>query len=100
MLALQTLPCSQLLFTPECHVSRCSPGQIGPSVDLILIIFVSHPDTPACMQVGQGEFGTVHLGSWLGATVAIKVLKGSTAVAVGDFRRALSRMHPRSVKLA
>ena len=28
----------------------------------------------------------MHLGSWLGATVAIKVLKGSTAVAVGDFR--------------
>ena len=42
------------------------------------------------MQVGQGEFGTVHYGCWLGAIVAIKVLKGSTAVAVGDFRCAVT----------
>ena len=42
------------------------------------------------MQVGKGEFGTVHLAKWLGATVAVKVLKGCDSVALGDFRCALA----------
>ena len=41
-----------------------------------------------CAQVGEGEFGTVHRARWYGTVVAVKKLRRSDAVAVGDFRRA------------
>jgi len=37
-------------------------------------------------QVGEGEFGVVYKAQYLGATVAVKVLKDTNAVALGDFR--------------
>ena len=37
-------------------------------------------------KVGEGEFGSVHRGTWNKTTVAIKVLRRSDAVALGDFR--------------
>ena len=37
-------------------------------------------------QIGAGEFGTVHRAKWLGSLVAVKILKGSDAVALGDLR--------------
>ena len=36
--------------------------------------------------VGEGEFGTVHKAKWYGTIVAVKILRRSDAVAVGDFR--------------
>ncbi len=38
------------------------------------------------MQVGEGEFGTVHKAKWYGTIVAVKILRRSDAVALGDFR--------------
>jgi hypothetical protein len=38
------------------------------------------------VQVGEGEFGTVHKAKWYGTIVAVKILRRSDAVAVGDFR--------------
>jgi len=40
----------------------------------------------SCAQVGEGEFGTVHRAKWYGTIVAVKILRRSDAVAVGDFR--------------
>ncbi len=40
----------------------------------------------SCEQVGEGEFGTVHRAKWYGTIVAVKILRRSDAVAVGDFR--------------
>lgn len=37
-------------------------------------------------KVGEGEFGTVHRAKWYGTIVAVKILRRSDAVAVGDFR--------------
>ena len=45
--------------------------------------------TGASSQVGEGEFGTVHRAKWYGTVVAVKILRRSDAVAVGDFRCAL-----------
>lgn len=39
-----------------------------------------------CGQVGEGEFGTVHRAKWYGTIVAVKILRRSDAVAIGDFR--------------
>ena len=38
------------------------------------------------MQVGEGEFGTVHKATWHRTLVAVKVLRASGEVALGDFR--------------
>ena len=38
------------------------------------------------MQVGEGEFGTVHKATWHRTLVAVKVLRASDEVALGDFR--------------
>ena len=45
-------------------------------------------------QVGKGEFGTVHLAKWLGATVAVKVLKGQRRAGPG--RLQVSHARPNS----
>ena len=42
-------------------------------------------------KVGEGEFGSVHLGRWNKTIVAIKVLRRSDAVALGDFRCAFHK---------
>lgn len=40
--------------------------------------------------IGEGEFGTVHASTWHGAPVAVKILKRSDDVALGDFRTELN----------
>lgn len=45
-------------------------------------------------KVGEGEFGSVHKGRWNKTTVAIKVLRRSDAVALGDFRCFLLAIPP------
>ena len=48
-----------------------------------------NPDELQLIQkVGEGEFGSVHRGRWNKTTVAIKTLRRSDAVALGDFRQA------------
>jgi hypothetical protein len=37
-------------------------------------------------QVGEGEFGVVYKAKYLGTTLAVKVLKDTNVVALGDFR--------------
>ena len=59
-----------LLTTPEWEINP-SHLRIGPAI-------------------GEGEFGTVHASTWHGAPVAVKVLKRSDGVALGDFRTELN----------
>ncbi len=51
---------------------------------------------------GEGEFGVVHKAIWNGTVVAAKVLKGSDAIALGDFRGELDVLrrvhHPNAVQ--
>ncbi|KAK9904893.1 hypothetical protein WJX75_005037 [Coccomyxa subellipsoidea] len=53
-------------------------------------------------KVGEGEFGTVHKAKWYGTIVAVKILRRSDAVAVGDFRTELNTLqkvhHPHAVQ--
>lgn len=47
-------------------------------------------------KLGEGEFGVVHKARWFGTLVAAKVLKGSSDIALGDFRgevEILRRVH-------
>lgn len=41
-------------------------------------------------KLGEGEFGTVHLAYWNGTRVAVKILRKSDEVAIGDFRTELN----------
>ena len=51
-----------------------------------------NPDELQLIQkVGEGEFGSVHRGRWNKTTVAIKTLRRSDAVALGDFRQVLKQ---------
>ena len=50
-----------------------------------LILFVSFRLLCA-VQVGEGEFGVVYRAQYLGTTVAVKVLKDTNVVALGDCR--------------
>ena len=38
---------------------------------------------------GEGEFGVVHKAMWHGTAVAAKIIKDSSAIALGDFRSEL-----------
>ena len=53
-------------------------------------------------RAGEGEFGVVHKAVWNGTVVAAKVLKGSDAIALGDFRGELDVLrrvhHPNAVQ--
>eukprot|EP00798_Chlamydomonas_sp_ICE-L_P028052 gene28052-31154_t len=40
--------------------------------------------------IGEGEFGIVHKASWYGTLVAVKILKDTSSVAIGDFRTELN----------
>ncbi|KAK9838136.1 hypothetical protein WJX81_003291 [Elliptochloris bilobata] len=42
------------------------------------------------VKVGEGEFGTVHKATWHRTLVAVKVLRASDEVALGDFRTELN----------
>ena len=59
-----------LLTTPEWEINPAHL-RIGPAI-------------------GEGEFGTVHASTWHGAPVAVKILKRSDGVALGDFRTELN----------
>jgi serine/threonine protein kinase len=41
-------------------------------------------------KLGEGEFGTVHLAYWHGTMVAVKILRKSDEVAMGDFKTELN----------
>ena len=41
-------------------------------------------------HVGEGEFGVVHKARWHGTIVAVKILKDTGAVAIGDFKTELN----------
>eukprot|EP00798_Chlamydomonas_sp_ICE-L_P023673 gene23673-9209_t len=53
-------------------------------------------------KIGEGEFGIVHKALWHGTTVAVKILKETGAVALGDFRTELNVLqkvhHPHTVQ--
>ncbi|MEW5312654.1 MAG: hypothetical protein WDW38_004271 [Sanguina aurantia] len=53
-------------------------------------------------KIGEGEFGVVHKASWNGTIVAVKILKETGTVAVGDFRTELNVLqkvhHPYAVQ--
>jgi len=53
-------------------------------------------------KIGEGEFGIVYKAKWYGTVVAVKVLKETGAVALGDFRTELNVLqkvhHPHTVQ--
>jgi hypothetical protein len=53
-------------------------------------------------RAGEGEFGIVHKAMWHGTLVAAKILKGSSAIALGDFRSEIEVLrkvhHPNAVQ--
>ncbi|KXZ55947.1 hypothetical protein GPECTOR_2g1498 [Gonium pectorale] len=53
-------------------------------------------------KIGEGEFGVVYKANWNGTQVAVKVLKETGAVALGDFRTELNVLqkvhHPHTVQ--
>eukprot|EP00798_Chlamydomonas_sp_ICE-L_P006021 gene6021-5329_t len=53
-------------------------------------------------KIGEGEFGIVHKARWHGTIVAVKILKETGAVALGDFRTELNVLqkvhHPYTVQ--
>mmetsp|Transcript_9932 Transcript_9932/g.17884 ORF Transcript_9932/g.17884 Transcript_9932/m.17884 type:complete len:474 (-) Transcript_9932:2297-3718(-) len=53
-------------------------------------------------KLGEGEFGVVHKASYHGTEVAVKVLKVSTGIALGDFRTEIATLrqvhHPNAVQ--
>lgn len=53
-------------------------------------------------KIGEGEFGIVHKARWHGTIVAVKVLKETNVVALGDFRTELNVLqkvhHPHTVQ--
>ena len=42
------------------------------------------------LLLGEGEFGVVHKARWHGTIVAVKILKDTGAVAIGDFKTELN----------
>ena len=54
------------------------------------------------MAAGEGEFGIVHKAAFHGTLVAAKILKGSSAIALGDFRSEIEVLrkvhHPNAVQ--
>lgn len=57
-------------------------------------------DSAQC--AGEGEFGIVHMAKWHGTLVAAKIIKDSSAIALGDFRSELDVLrrvhHPNAVQ--
>jgi len=53
-------------------------------------------------KLGEGEFGVVHKARWYGSFVAVKILKGSSDIALGDFRSEIEILqkvhHPNAVQ--
>lgn len=53
-------------------------------------------------KLGEGEFGVVHKARWFGTLVAAKILKGSSEIALGDFRGEIDILrrvhHPNAVQ--
>lgn len=53
-------------------------------------------------KLGEGEFGVVHKAKWHGSLVAAKILKGSSEIALGDFRGEVDILrrvhHPNAVQ--
>ncbi|CAK0733933.1 hypothetical protein CVIRNUC_000357 [Coccomyxa viridis] len=53
-------------------------------------------------KIGEGEFGIVHKAAFHGTLVAAKILKGSSAIALGDFRSEIEVLrkvhHPNAVQ--
>lgn len=53
-------------------------------------------------KLGEGEFGIVHRARWFGTAVAAKMLKGSSDIALGDFRGEVDILrrvhHPNAVQ--
>ena len=58
---------------------------------------INRKDLVLLNKVGDGEYGTVYRAKWLGSSVAVKVLKGSDAVGLGDLRWAFSHSSPSTV---
>ena len=56
----------------------------------------------ACFGAGEGEFGIVHKAMFHGTLVAAKILKTSSAIALGDFRSEIEVLrkvhHPNAVQ--
>ena len=61
------------------------------------------PESLTVMEkLGEGEFGVVHKAAWHGTFVAAKILKGSSDIALGDFRSEIEILlrvhHPNAVQ--
>lgn len=63
---------------------------------------VDPTDLDIRQKLGEGEFGTVHLAFWHGTVVAVKILRKSDDVALGDFKTELNILmkvhHPHTVQ--
>jgi serine/threonine protein kinase len=63
---------------------------------------VSHNNWRLNDHAGEGEFGIVHKALFHGTLVAAKILKGSSAIALGDFRSEIEVLrkvhHPNAVQ--
>lgn len=72
---------------------RSLPSNVSPTT---LDWELDQQDISIREKLGEGEFGVVHRAKWFGSVVAAKVLKGSSEIAVNDFRaeiEILQRIH-------
>ena len=74
--------------------SSAAAATTTPSIPPALLTTPEWEINPAHLRIGpaigEGEFGTVHASTWHGAPVAVKILKRSDGVALGDFRTELN----------